>query len=66
MKNCIVRSGAGYFVKFAAGGTPEMTSDPVAAERMEWSEADLVVSTLKQLGYGAELVKVIKGEYHVR
>jgi len=61
-KDRIVRSGAGYFIKFTGvDNTPELTSDPVAATRMARSEADLVASVMNRKGFGAELVKVRYG-----
>lgn len=54
----IVKSGVGYFTRFVADDTPEMTSDPVVATRMERDKADQIISKLGHLGFNAELVKL--------
>lgn len=64
----IVKSGAGYFLKFVKTGpmmrdTPQMTSDPVSATRMRGGKADLIVSKMCQLGFDADLVELRMGRY---
>ena len=60
MPMLIVRSGTGYFVKFAWNKqvTPQLTSDPVEAKRMYRGEAIRVASRMEKLGFVAELVEL--------
>lgn len=56
----IVKSGTGYFEKFNWGKqvTPQLTSDPADAARMERARAIQVVSRMEGLGFVAKLVEL--------
>lgn len=56
----IVKSGTGYFVKFGWGKqvTPQLTSDPADATRMERIWATRIASRMKGLGFVAELLEL--------
>lgn len=54
----IVRSGAGYFIRFEEDGTPFLTTDPVEASRGELGQAAAVMDKMEKQGYHADLVIV--------
>jgi len=63
MKNdiFIVKSGAGYFIRFI-NDVPEMTTDPVEATRMKEDKAVSIITKMDELGLNAELVSVRIGK----
>jgi len=59
VKEYIVCSGNGYFIKFD-NDTPFMDSDPVGATRMSRVSAYETMDRLVDLGYYAELIEIVR------
>jgi hypothetical protein len=54
----IVRSGAGYFIKFADGAL-YLTTDPLEAARVDRDSADRIMSRFDDLGFYSDLVRLV-------
>jgi hypothetical protein len=52
----IIRSGAGYFVRFV-GTLPQMVNTPVLASVFNYYDAIGVMVRFEKLGWSAELIK---------
>ena len=53
----IIQSGSGFFVRFH-NDTPEMTTDPVSATRLNREDATEIAQRLEALGYRADFTEV--------
>jgi hypothetical protein len=61
MAEYILNSGNGYFIRFD-NDTPFMTSDPTCAARVSKALAYEIMDRLVDIGYYAELIKIIPSE----